>query len=394
MKKIAIAIAILLVATSFAMAGDVVISGEATTSFGFNLDDSTWGLDSSVSSGVSIVVGEADGSSAGEGAWYGVIDLTGASVSWDSDYAEADGALWFYGTDWNEDEEQLNDGTGDSDDNLDYYALPYIVTVPDVTAKITDGNLYAMLQSEAGFEADYVAGVDNDPMEFGSPDAVGSWTLGGMFGPASVAVELGTEGNYDGNAGEGIAFGVGLGVDVAPLMVDVAFAGSTGYATNDMGLALQLAADVAPLAVTAAFDYLVDSSAYEIGLAVAADLAPLTVGADVYFAEDDLDTALAVGFADDAMGVDVTVGAYDLTTTLVWNVALDLTFAVNSGVALAAGFSMDSAEIMAAYANVEMTELVDNVTFSLGWEGADDMGSVDADETDMGQVVFATTIAY
>ncbi len=387
MKKIAIAIAIMLAFSAFAMAGEVVVSGDATTTFGYNLDASTYGLVSDVSSSVSMTVGEADAESMGEGDWYGVIELTGASIAWDS---TADEALGYEQYEWNSDTEAW--------DSVGVVPELFVVTTPDVMAKITDGNLYAMLQSEAGFAADYVAGVGNtDAMEFGAPAVAGSWTLGGVFGPATVAVELATAGSYEDAAQvDGVALGTTVGLDLAPLMVDFAFAGGFGYAADqDMGFALQVAADVAPLTVTAAFDGISGAVfTYEAGLGVDADLAPLSVGADLYYAENDVDTAVSVGYADDAMGVDLAVGADDLTTTLVWNVALDLTYAVNSGVALAAGFSMDSADMMAAYANVALTEVIDNVTFTLGWEEANDLQGVDATETDLGQVIFATSLAY
>ena len=187
--------------------------------------------------------------------------------------------------------------------------------------------------------------------------------------------------------------------------ITVAFAGGFGWAVDqDMGFGVQVAADVAPLMVTAAFDYLmpaVGDATMEVGANVAADLAPLTVGLDVYFGtdttdiEDDVDLAVAVGYADDAMTADVTVSAFDVSTDLVWDAALDITYAVNSGVALEAGFSYDSLEVIGAYANVAMTEVVDNVTFTLGWADGSDLTKVGADATEeLGVIAFATMIEY
>jgi hypothetical protein len=75
MKKFALVLALLLAFGSLAMAGDIVIAGEATTTFGYNLDTNAYGLKSTVESSISLNVGEGSESSAGEGAWYGVIEL-------------------------------------------------------------------------------------------------------------------------------------------------------------------------------------------------------------------------------------------------------------------------------------------------------------------------------
>lgn len=404
MKKLAIAIALVLLVGAFAMAADVVITGSATTTAGYNLDTKAYGLKSDVSSDVSITVGEADGTKQGDGAWYGVIELTGASISWfsgavdgayrlsvnDVEYYDAADDAWY-----------PLDSTAATTD----YMLPFMVTAPDVMAKITNGNLYVMLQSEASFAADYVAGIEDDAQEYAASTVSGSLTFGGMFGPASVALELGTAGDYEGAAQDGVELGFTLGLDVAPLTVDAAFAGGFGYAAaQDMAFAVQVGADVAPLAVTGAFDYnmpAVGSSTMEVGANVSADLAPLSVGLDVYYGTDasdtadDVDTALSVGYATDAMTVDVAFEMDDVMTALAWAGTLDLTYAVNSGVALAAGMGYDSASVMSAYANVALTEIIDNVTFTLGWENGDDLTKVGADGVDeLGQVIFSTEIAY
>ncbi len=400
MKKLAIAIALVLLVGAFAMAADVVITGSATTTAGYNLDTKAYGLLSDVSSDVSITVGEADGTKQGDGAWYGVIELTGASIAWGSGLGEEDGAIWYQAQTYDADAGAL-DATSTA-----YVAAPFAVAAPDVMAKITNGNLYVMLQSEASFAADYVAGVEADAQGYTPSTVSGSLTFGGMFGPASVAVELGTAGDYtDAAPADGVELGFTLGLDMAPLTVDAAFAGGFGYAAaQDMAFAVQVGADVAPLAVTGAFDYsmpAVGSSTMEVGANVSADLAPLTVGLDVYYGTDttdtadDIDTALSVGMANDAMTVDVAFEMDDVMTALAWTGTLDLTYAVNSGVALAAGMGYDSASVMSAYANVALTELIDNVTFTLGWENGDDLTKVGADGVDeLGQVIFATEIAY
>jgi hypothetical protein len=287
--------------------------------------------------------------------------------------------------------------------------IPVSVTAPDVVAKITDGNLYVQLQTEAGFAADYVASIEEDAdgedasNEYGAPDVAGSLTFGGTFAPATVAIEFATAGDYEDDVHvDGMVLGATIGLDVAPLTVDFAIATGVGYAVDqDLGIAIQVAADVAPLSITVAFDGINEAASstflYEIGAAISADIAPLSVGVDVYYGQDvtdseeDLDVALSVGAAVAALTADATVSLYDVITVspMVWEFALDLTYAVSEDVVAAAGFSYDSAEVVAAYANVVMTGLVDNVTFTLGWEEGDDLTN-----DNLGQIILATNIAY
>ncbi|MBI9100385.1 MAG: hypothetical protein JEY91_18015 [Spirochaetaceae bacterium] len=369
---------------------EVAISGDATTSFGYNLDLESYGLLSEVSSDITLTVGALDGESMGEGNWYGVIELTGASLKWNSGAEEGYG-YWRY--EW--DEDLGDDGDWDAGEIVDE---DYLVTTPDVAARITNGNVYVMLQSEADFDADYVAGVDNDPFEYSEPDDVaGSLTIGGTMAPATIAVEFATAGDYENDQIDGVVLGANLGLDLAPVTVDVAFAGAFGYeADQEIGIAVQVGASVAPATITAAFDGIILSGdfTYEAGLSVSLDLSPLTVGVDARYAEDDLDTKLTLGFANDMLTADVYVGLYDLTTDIAWEVGADLTVTINSGVAANAGASYSSAEILTAYADVSFTELVDNVTFTIGWENADDMLGNDVDETDLGDIYLSAGIAF
>ena len=377
---------------------EVAITGDATTSFGYNLDLESYGMLSEVGSDITLTVGALDGESMGEGNWYGVIELTGANLAWDSSQETKATYMWT----WNDDDEVWENGDTEADhvDGVldgELLALDYTLTAPDVAAKITNGNVYIMLQSEADFDADYVDGVDNDPFEFADADVSGSLTIGGTMAPATIAVEIATAGDYENAQTDGVALGANLGLDLAPVTVDVAFAGAFGYEDDqEIGIAVKVGADVAPATITAAFDGIILSGdfTYEAGLSVSLDLSPLTVGVDARYAEDDLDTKLTLGFANDMLTADVYVGLYDLTMDIAWEVGADLTVTINSGVAANAGASYSSAEILTAYADVSFTELVDNVTFTIGWENADDMLGNDVDETDLGDIFLSAGIAF
>ena len=411
MKKafIIVAAIALLAAPVFAEV-EVAITGDATTSFGYNLDNEVFGMNSSAGADLTLTVGALDGESMGEGNWYGVIELTGANLAWDSANEEGFG---YYRYEW--DEDLGDDGDWDTGEIVDEQ---FIMTTPEVAARITNGNVYVQLQDTADFDADYVAGVDNDATDYSDPDTEGSLTIGGTFAPVTVAVEFGMLADYgDDTQASGVALGLNLGVDLAPVTVDVAFAGAFGYDTDEeIGFALKVVADVAPLTITVAFDGIIDAAVdadddedtadifsgdfnYEASLGVAADLAPLTVGVDVYFAEDDLDTKLTVGFANDMITkADVFFGLYDIMapsgTDLGWEFGVDLTLVPASGITANAGMAFDSGSILTAYADVAFTELVDNVTFTLGWEDANDMLDEDDEETNNGQIYLSAGIEF
>jgi hypothetical protein len=374
----------------------VTISGSAETSLGYNLDAGTYGMLSEVSSDVEVVVGTLDDEKMGEGNWYGVITLEGAGLTFNS-AGDVDGATYVKVYEYDEDlEDYVEDG----------WAQMALVT-PDVTAKITNGNIYVQLQSEADFDADYVVDVDQDDFEFADPDTVGSLTVGGTFAPVTFAVEIGTAGSYADakNAyAAGLALGANLSLDLAPITVDVAYAGGYLYDTDqETGFAVQVAADLAPVSVTVAFDGQILSGAFmwEMGGSVALDLAPITVTLDGRFDDNSwLDTKLTVGFANDMFTADAFFGLYNiinnasLSADANWETGVDVTVMPVSGIKLAAGWSFDSSDMMAAYANVAFTELVDNTTFTLGWEKADDMLAKDITERNMGNIYASAKIAY
>ena len=139
-KAFIIVAAIALLATPVFAEVTVAITGDATTSFGYNLDLESYGLLSDVGSDITLTVGALDGESMGEGNWYGVIELTGANLAWDSS-ADEDYAVMR--AEW--DGDLGDDGDWDAA-NADWSPETYVLTTPDVAAKITNGNVYVQLQ--------------------------------------------------------------------------------------------------------------------------------------------------------------------------------------------------------------------------------------------------------
>jgi hypothetical protein len=400
MKKLALILALLLAIGGFAIAEmEPTITGDASIAFGYDLDDSTYGLmnDSSSTLTMTLVSGSAE--KMGEGAWYGVIELADFSIDFDdagTHYAvEAENA--------DDDALTITWGTLITTETPDevFVNVPVSVTVPEITAKITDGNLYFQFMSEPDFDADFVAEIEEDEAtdyDFDEDALVaGSFELGGTFGPATVALQLGTASNYDsGTQVDGIALGLVLGLDVSPLTVDVALATGLAYAAAPAtGIAFQVMADVAPLSITAAMDLVLDggTTAWEASAGISADVAPLTVGVDVYYGADlDVAVGLSADIAPLTVGVDVDL--LNIIDAMSWTVDATVDFAASEDIAVAAAFGLGSDDIISASLSVEMTGIIDPMTISLAWEEGDDLTGVDPDETDLGQIVLMASIAY
>jgi hypothetical protein len=402
MKKLALILALLLAIGGFAIAEmEPTITGDASIAFGYDLDDSTYGLmnDSSSTLTMTLVSGSAE--KMGEGAWYGVIELADFSIDFDdagTHYAvEAENA--------DDDALTITWGTLITTETPDevFVNVPVSVTVPEITAKITDGNLYFQFMSEPDFDADFVAEIEEDEAtdyDFDEDTLVaGSFELGGTFGPATVALQLGTAGNYDsGTQVDGIALGLVLGLDVSPLTVDVALATGLAYAAAPAtGIAFQVMADVAPLSITAAMDLVLDggTTAWEASAGISADVAPLTVGVDVYYGADlDVAVGLSADIAPLTVGVDVDL--LNIIDAMSWTVDATVDFAASEDIAVAAAFGLGSDDIISASLSVEMTGIIDPMTISLAWEEGDDLtnASADPDVTDLGQIVLMASIAY
>jgi len=415
MKKLALILALLLAMGGFAIAEmEPTITGDASISFGYDLDEGTWGLLNASSSTLTLTLVSGSAEKMGEGAWYGVIELADFSIDFD------DAGTHYAVEAENGDDDALDITwgtliTAETPDEV-FVNVPVSVTVPSITAKITDGNLYFQFYSEPDFDADFVAEIEEDEATDYSFDedtlVAGSFEFGGTFGPATVALQAGTAGNYEDTDPQVMGFPLGLviGLDVSPIMVDVALATGLSYDTAPAtGIAFQVKADVAPLSVTAAFDMVLDggTTAWEASAGISADVSPLTIGLDVYYGNDyddvtealladsDLDVAIGLDADIAPLMVGVDVDLLNVINNLAWTVDATVDFAASEDIAVAAGFGMGSDDIIDANLSVEMTGIIDPMTFTLAWQAADDLTDVAADETEvLGEIVFTASIAY
>jgi hypothetical protein len=423
MKKIALILALLLAIGGFAVAElEPTVTGEASIALGLDLDQATWGFVNSSDSSLTLTLVSGSAEKMGEGAWYGVIELADFSI-------EFDDAGTHYELEAEDDDDDAVDltyspGIADEEPDEVFVNIPVSVTVPDITAKITDGNLYFQFASEPDFDADYVAEIEEDEaIDFDlGDDITGGFEFGGSFAPITFALSLGTERSYEDDyhpvTDQSFPVELVLGADVAPLMVDVALA--TGFGRDfPLGAAVQLKADVDPLSVTAAFDFISRVVAegadpdtdYEISATVSAAVAMLDVSVGMYYGEwfvdaddddaDDIadDTALDVTIGLDAdlapltVGVDVAID--DLAKTDDWTVDVDVSFAASEDITVEAGAGYGKDEVLSADAKVTLTGIIDPMTFTLAWEDADDLTDVGDDKTEVfGQIVFMGEISY
>lgn len=397
MKKLALILALLLAAGGFAVAElEPTVTGEAAIAFGYDLDAETWGFDNTSDSSLTLTLVSGSVEKMGEGAWYGVLELSDFAI----DFDDAGTHYELMAEDGDDDEITLVYGTVLSDATPDevFVNIPVSITVPTVTAKITDGNLYFQFCSAPDFDADYVAEIeDDDAIDFdngSSDDIAGGFEVGGAFGPATVAVSFGTYSNFD-SATQDNTFALEgvVGLDLAPIQIDLAVATGFGDTSLDTGVAAQVEADIAPLTITAAADYETGGETFEVSAGISADVSPLTVGVDVYY-EDDVDVALAIDADVAPLTVGVDVELLNAIDALAWTVDADVAFAASEDITVNAAFGMGSDDIISASASVVMTGIIDPMTFTLAWEDGDDLTGVSADDQDLGQVVFYAEISY
>jgi hypothetical protein len=394
MKKLALILALLLAIGGFAIAEmEPTITGDASITFGYSLDEGSWGFANSNDSSLTLTLVSGSAEKMGEGAWYGVIELADFSIDFD------DAGTHYAVAAEDADDEALDITwgtliTAETPDEV-FVNVPVSVTVPEITAKITDGNLYFQFESAPDFAANYVAEIEEDEateFELGD-DVAGGFVFGGSFAPVTFALSLGTEENYETAEADFVAaFPVELvlGLDVSPIMIDLAVAMGIGYdPALDMGVAVQVKADIAPLSIVAAFDLVNGTDlAWEMSAGVSADIAPLAVGIDVYYA-DDLDLAVGIDADLAPLTVGVDVELLNVIDALAWTVDGTVDFAASEDITVSAGAGYGSDEVLDANLSVEMTGIIDPMTFTLAWSDGDDLTN-----DVLGKITFAAEIAY
>ena len=204
MKKLALLAAILLLfglTASFAEVG-VDVSGSAEATFGYNLEDGGAGFENSEDvSFVVTVIPEQTVASDGMDGWTGYIEFADLSVIADND-DESD----YWST-------YIDADSGDAE-------LTFLVTLPDVTAKIMNGPMYITIYDHPGFGIDAVDAIEDD--EDGDYAAEDEETDLDETRDDNVGPDLR-------DVGPDIAGGISVGYDTDTFDVEIWLADRDGY---------------------------------------------------------------------------------------------------------------------------------------------------------------------
>lgn len=403
MKKLTLILAILFavgLVGAFAQV-EPTITGSATGSVGYDLDNGTYGIMNEVSSSISLTVTNGSKDKTGEGDIYGVIMLDGFNIAWGSDLGtkfdllqlDADGEATTY---------IVLDNAIVTDGFLGV-KLPFVVTAPTVTAKIVmmEGKAYVQIADRSVAASGKVAVLEDDLIAELSEDGntAGSLKIGGTFDPVTLAVIIGTEGNYGDTAVEdGIVLGAEFSAAVAPLTIEgnlaVDLNAGAGTAAN-VGFGVKATAAVAPITFYAALNG-VNTTAfvYEAGAGLSVALMEGTsVGADVYYATDNLDAKLTAAAVAGPATLSATVKLLNLTTTLAWTVDASATIVASEQATLIVGGGYGSDTIANASVEADLN-VINNCLIFAKWAG-NDLTSVDAAEVvDLGDVIVGAKITF
>lgn len=399
MKKITLVLALLLavgLVAGTAQELTATVSGSATATIGFDIDNTAFGIVNSATSDVSLTLASGSAETEAADGWYGYVSLSSFKLA--LDYAGgADFVTWADGDD-DDDAISAFDEFGTADSGL-------IVTAPSVTAKVTDGTTYVQIYALDGFTTGYATEVENDGSDISIEGAdsdigvdlangTGGFTFGTVAGPATIKAYFATLTGYDGeDSADNAKFLVGsditLAVDPATINVEVV----RGIGTDEtLGLGLKAALTAGPAAVTLAFDsQLPDAGDFDFEIRGDVDLTfgDYGVGIDAFYGTDNVDVEISSSPTVGPLALSVLFGLYDLTTTLEWGVDIGTTFTVNEMVKVALDAAYDSAGVVPVTLTATITEPIPNVTMTAKWT------TTDVAATDnLGIATFATKISY
>ena len=401
MKKITLGLALLLAISLVAVTAqmDATVSGSATMTIGFDIDETAFGIVNSATSDVSLTIASGDAATEAAGGWYGEVSLTGMKLALDH-AGGADFLSAVSGTDTTSDTDELPDE--DIEGTVADSGL--IVTAPTVTAKITNGSTYIQIAALDGFATDVAAPVEDDGSDISVEDedadigidlgdGTGGVTIGLAAGPATIKVYFATETGYDGeDSADNGNFYVGSDIDLTagPATIGLAVVKGIGVADDDLGIGVTTGLAVGPLTVDVAADLeLTGTFDYEVRLDTGITMGD--IGADLaLFYGDDMDVEISSSPTFGPLALSVLIGLYDLTGgSLAWGVDLGTTFTLNEMIDIGVDFAYDSAGTVPITVSATIADPVPNVDVVVKWTTSD------VTLTDnLGLFTIATTISY
>jgi len=375
MKKITLVLALLLAfGLVMAAAQDATVTGEASMTVGYDIEDGTFGIVNAASSTLDLTLASGTVSSEMmDMGWYGWIEIDGFSIAIDE--AEDDVAV------------------GDVEVDID---------TGDITAKIVNGPMYIQIWAMDGMSTDQAVVVEDDEdddyaveddetgLTTDLADGSGGFTFGYMADMFDVAVHFATETGYDGTdpADNGhFLLGADFGVMAGPADVTLEVVRGIGV-DETLGLGIGAVLDIDPVSVQVGFDgQLPDGGdfAWEVGAGVDGTFGPATAALDfIYGDATDMDLEVDVDLAVDPVALGVFFGGYDMFAD--YRIFVDGSFDATDQIGISFGGGYDSLQQIPVNLTVTM-DLIPNTTFTLEYDTADV-------STDNGAITFDTTISY
>ena len=356
MKKLSLLLVVLLAAGSAGLYGQMAIgtnfeiSGNATATAGYNLDEEKFGFKNESESSIKIeLVAEQSSTNAGDMpiGWYGSIELNDFQIVIDSDDEDS---TEFVVTE----SMMMDDGTSTEaeKDRTDLY-----VVAPDIVATLKNGPLWLRIFDAPENKADKIEHIEDD--EDGDYDAVGD------DDGSDVGLDL------DGH-------GIAVGYDTADLDFSIGITSDLQYDSTDEGsfvISADLDVDVGPAGLALSFvqglpnedDPDANKDDTGVGALLTTDFGDvvLSAGADVELTgdADDADTT-----DNEAMMVDVGANA---TITLTPNSSLTSKYLYSTVKSVASDVEVEIADD---------NGLVENLKMSLKW-GLFDITGGDSDDS-------------
>ena len=246
MKKLSLLLVVLLAAGSAGLYGQMAIgtnfsiSGDATATAGYDIDDEQFGFKNEFSSNIKIVLVAKQSTNNDEmvdmsGGWYGSIELNDFQIIIDSDEEDSDQLLT----------EAKYQGMMEMDDGMmsdpkvktkAKHAGLYIVE-PEIVATLKNGPLWLRIFNAPSNAADKVAHIEDDDPEDDDYDAEGNddgndvgvdldgqgIMAGYKTADLSLALGITSDVPYDDDTEGSFAVSADLGVNVGPAQLDISF---------------------------------------------------------------------------------------------------------------------------------------------------------------------------
>jgi hypothetical protein len=236
MKKLSLLLVVLVVGSAglygqMAIGTNFSIKGDATATAGYDIDNEVFGFKNESSANIKIeLVAKSSANNSEmvdmEGGWYGSIELNDFQIIIDSD--EEDSTEFV--------DSAMIDPMSPADSEITKSRTGLYIAEPDIVATLKNGPLFLKIFAAPDNKADLIAHIEDD--EDGDHDAIGDddgndvgreinkghgVTMGYDGGDLKLAIGVSSEESYDADNQGSYAVSAGLGVNVGPAMLDVAF---------------------------------------------------------------------------------------------------------------------------------------------------------------------------